>query len=102
LGSATTGYPGLKKILESATTSILLNGVPGKKICCKRGVRQRDPMSPPPPFVLIAELLQCNVKQGLFYLPIPSRDGVEFVPNYTLCGWHDISHEGLSDRAAMP
>jgi hypothetical protein len=27
-------------ILQSASTSVLLNGVPGKKICYKRGVRQ--------------------------------------------------------------
>jgi predicted subunit of tRNA(5-methylaminomethyl-2-thiouridylate) methyltransferase len=34
-----------KNILESATTSILLNGVPGRNIHCKRGVRQGDPLS---------------------------------------------------------
>jgi hypothetical protein len=30
----------VKSILYSASTYVLLNGVPGKKIICKRGVRQ--------------------------------------------------------------
>lgn len=29
-------------ILNTASTSVILNGVPGKKITCKRGVRQGD------------------------------------------------------------
>jgi hypothetical protein len=33
-------------ILKSANTSVFLNGVPGKKIHGKRGVRQGDPISP--------------------------------------------------------
>jgi hypothetical protein len=36
----------VKSIQQSASTSLLLNGVPGKKIICKRGVRQGDPLSP--------------------------------------------------------
>jgi hypothetical protein len=35
----------ISKILHSASTSVLLNGIPGKKILCKRGVRQGDPLS---------------------------------------------------------
>jgi hypothetical protein len=35
-----------QKILETTSTSILLNGVPGKNIDCNRGVRQGDPLSP--------------------------------------------------------
>jgi retron-type reverse transcriptase len=32
-------------ILSSGTSQVLLNGVPGKTIHCKRGVRQGDPLS---------------------------------------------------------
>ena len=36
----------ITQILRTASTSILLNGVPGKKIFCERGVRPGDPLSP--------------------------------------------------------
>jgi hypothetical protein len=46
----------MKSILESGTSKVLLNGVPGKTIHCKRGVRQGDPLSSLL-FVLAADLL---------------------------------------------
>lgn len=41
----------------SITSSVLLVGIPGKRFKCKRGVRQRDPLSPLL-FVLAADFLQ--------------------------------------------
>jgi hypothetical protein len=73
------GYPDLflqwiREVLSSGSSSILLNGVPGKSFHYKRGVRQCDPLSPLL-FVQGADLLQSLVnwafQSGLLSLPIP-------------------------------
>ena len=53
---------------------MLLNGVPGKTVHCRRGVRQGDPLSPLI-FVIVADLLQSILNKAkdrnLLKLPLP-------------------------------
>ena len=53
----------IQNLLSSGSSSILLNGNPGKSFSCKRGVRQRDPLTPLL-FVLAADLLQSIINKA--------------------------------------
>jgi hypothetical protein len=71
----------ITNILTTASTSVILNGVPGKNIICKRGVRQGDPLSPLL-FVAAAELLQIVVnnawQEGHIHLPMDNCYGQKY------------------------
>lgn len=62
-----------QRILETGSSPLLPNGVPGKCFDCKRGVRQGDPLSLLL-FVLAIDLPQCIInkahQQSLMSMPI--------------------------------
>jgi hypothetical protein len=67
---------------------VLLNGIPGKKIICRRGVRQGDPLSPLL-FVIISELLQAVINDawGKGHINLPT--GVDYGQQFPIIQYAD-------------
>lgn len=69
-------------LLQSSSTMILLNGVPGNTINCKRGLRQGDPLSPLL-FILCVDVLY-NMMQRAVDSNAISAVGLENLKVHTL------------------
>lgn len=57
----------IDSILTTGKTTVMLNGVPGRWIACRRGLRQGDPISPYL-FIIVVDVLQQLIRDA-------SRDG---------------------------
>jgi hypothetical protein len=72
----------MNSIFRSGTSAMLLNGVPGDVLHCKRGVRQGDPLSLLL-FVLVADFLQTFLNsakdRGLLHLPVALSHNHDFL-----------------------
>jgi hypothetical protein len=98
----------MRLIFESGTSSVLLNGTPGKVFHCTRGVRQGDPLSPLL-FVLATDFLQTLLNSAKnnnnLTLPIPLHNDSGFpilqYANDTLIFMHGDVNQLLHLKAIL-
>jgi hypothetical protein len=98
----------MRLIFESGTSSVLLNGTPGKVFHCTRGVRQGDPLSPLL-FVLATDFLQTLLNSAKnnnnLTLPIPLHNDSGFpilqYANDTLIFMHGDVNQLLHLKALL-
>ena len=75
-------------LLSSGTSSVLLNGVPGKLFHCKQGVRQGDLVSPLL-FVLAADLLQSMLNEAMHQKLIQAPINSQACPDFPVIQYVD-------------
>ena len=82
----------VKGILESARSSVLVNGTPTYEFQCQKGVRQGDPLSPFL-FLVVMEALHCMIDRAV---ELEEVKGI----NFNNCGW-SLSHLFYADDALI-
>jgi hypothetical protein len=87
-GFSPTWVTWISDILNSGTSQVLLNGVPGKPFKCKRGVRQGDPLSHLL-FVMAADLLQSIINRAYHFDIIKHPLGKDFGLDYPIVQYAD-------------
>lgn len=78
----------MRCIVTSESSSVLLNGIPGRSFQCKRGVRQGDPLSPLL-FVMVADLLHSVVNQAAHNNVLSHPLGGNFGGDYPIIQYVD-------------
>jgi hypothetical protein len=78
----------MKALFTTTSSSVLLNGVPGKRIYIRRGVRQGDPYSPLI-FVLAADLLQSILNKSMRLNQITAPLQVNTCPHFPIVQYAD-------------